>query len=126
MVCEFPSDWPPDCPPDDAVDASGEAFRIVKHEPPTDQDLASHFETGKLPKAPACLRCGLSIFREYHEAVHQRQLMPKLGDLIARATLQSEHGKVKLTRGTQPTHTTWWSFHGVNRASLFSVIREED
>jgi hypothetical protein len=125
MALQFPSDWPNDCPPSDAVDAAGEVFRIVRHEPPNDADFASHDETGKLPKAPACLRCGLSVFREIRDAIHQRQLIPKLGSLIAQATLQAEHGKTKPTKGTQPTHTTWWAYEGLNRASLFSVFREE-
>ncbi|MCU0873206.1 MAG: hypothetical protein MUE50_12775 [Pirellulaceae bacterium] len=78
-----------------------------------------------MPKAPPCLRCGLSVFRETRDAIHQRQLLPKLGSLIAEATLLAEHGKTKPTEGRQPSHTTWWAYEGVNRASLFSVVREE-
>lgn len=121
----FPSTWPIDCPPIDASEAAGEVFRIVKHEPPSAADMASHMETGRLPKAPTCLRCGLSLFREIQDAFHQRLLLPKLGSLIASATLTADHGKTKLTAAKQPTHTTWWPFEGVNRAGLFSVIREE-
>jgi hypothetical protein len=122
---EFPGDWPSDCPPADAEDAAGEVFRVVKNDPASDGDLATHRETGKLPNAPACLRCGLSVFRNAGEAIHQRELLPKLGSLIAKATLQPIHGKCKLTAGRQPTHTTWWPYVGVNRTSLFSVIKEE-
>jgi hypothetical protein len=121
----FPDSWPTDCPPQDAVDAQGEVFRIVNTDPPIAQDLASHFETGRLLKAPACLRCGLSVFREVRDAVHQRMLLPKLGRWIAKGTLESEHGKTKLTASKLPTHTTWWAFDGVNRAALFAVVREE-
>jgi hypothetical protein len=67
----------------------------------------------------------LSVFREIRDAIHQRQLLPKLGSLIAEATLLAEHGKTKPTEGRQPSHTTWWAYEGVNRASLFSVVREE-
>ena len=122
---KFPVDWPTNCPPPDAVDADGHVFRLVKHDPPQAEDTASHLETGRLPKAPPCLRCGLSVFREIRDAVHQRQLLPKLGSLIAQATLLAEHGKTKLTMGSQPSHTTWWAYQGVNRASLFTVIRKE-
>ena len=66
-----------------------------------------------------------SVFREIRDAVHQRQLLPKLGNWIAQATFLPEHGKTKLTEGWQPSHTTWWAYEGVNRASLFSVVREE-
>ncbi len=122
---KFPDSWPADCPPANAADAAGDVFRLVKHDPPRAEDTASHMETGKLPKAPPCLRCGLSVFREIRDAVHQRQLLPKLGSLIAAATLLAEHGKTKPTEGRQPSHTTWWAYEGVNRASLFSVVREE-
>ena len=121
----FPDNWPANCPPQDAVDAAGDVFRIVKSDPPVAPDLASHFETGKLPNAPPCLRCGLSVFREVRDAVHQRTLFPKLGRWIARGSLASEHGKTKLTSGHQPTHTTWWAYQGVNRAALFAVVQEE-
>lgn len=125
MTLQFPKDWPINCPPSDADDARGEVYRIVKHEPPEDADLESHHENGRLPKAPPCLRCGLSVFREIRDAVHQRHLIPKLGSLIAQATLQAEHGKTKLTEGKQPTHATWWAYEGVDRAGLFSVVGEE-
>ncbi len=121
----FPANWPADCPPADAVDAHGDVFRIVKHEPPKAEDLATHMETGRLPKAPACLRCGLSVFIEIRDAIHQRQLLPKLGSFVAKATLAAQHGKTRLTEGRQPSHTTWWAYEGVNRAGLFSVVDEE-
>lgn len=121
----FPKNWPNDCPPLDAIDAAGNVFRIAKHNPPTDIDFATHMETGKLKSAPECLRCGLSVFREFRDAMHQRRLMPKLGQWIARATLAAEHGKTKLTSGQQPTHTTWWAYEGVDRVDLFSVVAQE-
>jgi len=121
----FPEGWPNNCPPADAVDASGVVFRIVNNEPPMAADFVSHFESGKLLKAPDCLRRGLSVFRELGDAVHQRRLFPRLGRLIARGTLLAEHGKTRLTTGKQPTHTTWWSYKDVDRASPFSIVQEE-
>jgi hypothetical protein len=121
----FPNGWPEGCPPYEAVDASDDIFRIVGHEPPADCDFMTHFESGKLPNAPPCLRCGLSVFRQIGDAIHQRRLLPRLGRLIAKGTLSAEHGKTKVTPGKQPTHTTWWPYERVNRASLFSVVSEE-
>lgn len=66
----FPTDWPNDCPPLNADDAAGTVFRIVKNDPPLVVDFATHHETGRLKNAPACLRCGLSVFRELSDAVH--------------------------------------------------------
>ena len=117
---KFPGDWPTN----GRRGPDGHVFRLVKHDPPQAEDTASHLETGRLPKPPPRLRCGMSVFREIREAVHQRQLLPKLGSLIAQATLLAEHGKTKLTMGSQPSHTTWWTYQGVNRASLFTVIRK--
>lgn len=120
----FPKDWPAGCPADDVLDAQGEVFRIVKGDPATADDMKSHHETGKLPKADPCLRCGLSVFREVDDAVNQQRLLPKLGKWIARAQLTPAHGKACPTKGQQPTHTTWWPVEGVDRAVLFKVVRE--
>ncbi len=125
MALNFPQDWPEDCPPVTAVDAAGEVFRLVKSNPVTAEDMSSHKETGKLLKAPACLRCGLSVFRELEDAIHQRRLIPKLGDFVATATLDAAMGKTLPTAGRQPTHTTWWPYEGIDRASLFSIVAEE-
>jgi hypothetical protein len=122
---EFPVDWPDGCPPDDAVDAGGVFFRIVKSCPPVAADFVSHFESGRMPKAPVCLRCGLSVFEELRDAIHQQRLLPNLGRLIAQGTLSADHGKTKLTTGKQPTHTTWWPYRGVDRSSLFTIAAEE-
>lgn len=121
----FPANWPEDCPPRDALDAEGDVFRIVNHDPPITEDVATHFETGRLPKAPQCLRCGLSVFRDVRDAIHQRLLMPKLGRFIAGARLKAEHGRTKLTSGQQPTHTTLWTYDEINRTIVFAVVREE-
>lgn len=51
--------------------------------------------------------------------------MPRLGKWIAKAALQSEHGRTKLTQAQQPTHTTWWSHAEVDRAVLFAIVLEE-
>lgn len=125
MKPNFPTDWPDNCPPLDAEDADGIVFRLVKNDPPQEKDLESHHESGRLPKAPPCLRCGLSVFRELRDAAHQRHLLPKLGKWIARAALQAEHGKIKPTPTKIPTHATWWAYDGVQRSQLFAVVTEE-
>ena len=61
----FPETWPCDCPPQDALDAEGDVFRIVDHDPPIANDLTSHLETGRLPRAAPCLRAGLSVFAKF-------------------------------------------------------------
>ncbi|MBC7816999.1 MAG: hypothetical protein IAG10_08940 [Planctomycetaceae bacterium] len=120
----FPNDWPADCPPTDAVDANGVVFRLVQSRPQTAVDFQTHFELGKMPTAPPCLRCGLSVFRTPEDAHHQFRAFPKLGRYLASGTLQSEHGKTKLTHGRQPTHTTWWVSEGVDRPRVFQVVED--
>jgi hypothetical protein len=120
----LPDDWPKGCPPDDAEPAAGEVFRLVRSDPHTQGVFRTHHETGKLPKAPPCIRCGLSVFRSRQDAEHQYRAYPKLGRFIARASLPSTHGVTKLTEGRQPSHTTWWPFAGVDRAAIFAILEE--
>ncbi len=103
-------------------DANGEVYRIVKNNPVQWTDMQSHYELGRLPKADACLRCGLSVFQLLEDAIHQQQLMPRLGSYIAKGQLSLSHGKAVLTPGQQPTHTTWWPYEQVERELLFEVL----
>ncbi len=120
----FPKDWPSGCPSADTPDATGAVFRIVRGNPVAAEDVQSHHETGRLPKADPCLRCGLSVFRDLEDALNQQRLLPKLGNRIAKALLEGAHGKACPTKGQQPTHTTWWSYEDVDRAALFHVVQE--
>jgi hypothetical protein len=120
----FSKGWPPGCPSDDVPDAAGEVFRISKENPVTALSMESHHESGKLPKADPCLRCGLSVFRDLEDAINQRSLLPKLGNMIAKGVLLADHGKACFTKGQQPTHTTWWPYDGVDRAAIFVVIQD--
>ncbi len=120
----FSKDWPPNCPSEDTPDAAGDVFRISKEKPVTAASMQSHYESGRLPNADPCLRCGLSVFRALEDAINQHNLMPRLGNIVARAALLAEHGKACLTEGQQRTHTTWWPYEGVDRAAMFVVIRD--
>ena len=120
----FPKDWPPGCPSANTPDATGDVFRISKEDPVTAADMQTHHETGRLPRADSCLRCGLSVYQVLEDALYQQKLLPKLGNRIAKASLQSTHGKACLTKGQRPTHTTWWAYEGVDRAALFVVVQE--
>lgn len=119
---KFPDDWPANCPPDDAADAEGDVFRLVKSDQPTAEDFKTFHELGTRINAPACLRCGLSVFRNKADVEHLHQAYPKLGKFIARGTLKPEHGRTRATG--RPTHTTWWSYENVDRAGILSDIEE--
>jgi hypothetical protein len=118
----FPTDWPTDCPPFDAAAPTGEHIRIVRRAIPTADDFRSHRELGKLPKAPACLRAGLSMFRSVAEAERMALLFPVLGDFVARGQLDAQYGRSMLTTGREPSHTTVWPFVQTDRAAPFGTV----
>jgi hypothetical protein len=95
----------------------------VKHAPLSIEDFRSHAELGKMPKAPPCLRVGLSVFRTLEDTLHQQELFPFLGNRVARAELNPTHGKTRLTSGRQPSHTTWWPHSNVDRVAAFLLVQ---
>ena len=103
VEARFPSDWPSCCPPADAEPAAGTLYRILAHQPPSEDDFRSHRELGKLPHAEPCQRCGMSVFRERTHAIHQQRLFPRLGRFLARGSLSGHHGCTKLTPGKFPS-----------------------
>lgn len=119
----FPQGWPDGCPPADAEDANGTVYRIVKNNPADEEDFKTHHEAGTQPNAPACLRCGVSVWGDKQAALHMHSLYPKMGDYVAWGMLQPDHGLMKLT-GSKPTHTTWWVYDGVERAGIFDSVEE--
>ena len=96
----------------------------MKAVPPTLADLKSSHEMGKNKGKDECLRRALSVFRTEEDAAHNAELFPYLGKLIARATLESTHGKVRPIG--KPTHTSWWPREGIDRVALFKVSRLEE
>ena len=124
-MCTFPSDFPKNCPFEGAKPADQVVYRLVNQSPtPANFDFLTHAELKKMPKADPCLRCGLSVFLNIEDACHQRDALRFLGKFIAKAKLGPEHGMTQLTKGKQPTHTTWWVYEGVKRESLFECIDE--
>jgi hypothetical protein len=89
-------------------------FRIVKADPLSGDDFRSYHEM-RIARGDPILRCGLSVFRLRSDAEHVSRMFPNLGKVIARGTLQPEHGKTKQTG--RPTHTTWWPYVGVGRVA---------
>lgn len=72
-----------------------------------------------------CMYHGISVLRSLGDAIHQRNLFPKLGKIIAKANLEPTHGKPAPTPARRnPGHHTWWPFEDVERHSLF-VVQDE-
>jgi hypothetical protein len=115
-----------DCPPAEAEQASGDVFRCCKTKSPRATEMQTHEETGRLPDADPCLRRALSVFREQRDAEHQVRLFRRWKRrFIVKAALRSSHGRVMLTKGKQPSHTSWWPMVELEeRASLFTLVCE--
>jgi hypothetical protein len=94
----------------------------VKTDPAGANDFRSHRELGKLPKAPPCLRAGLSTFRTLDDAERMALLFPVLGAFVARGQLDGGYGRSLVTPGRQPTHTTVWPYVGVDRVAPFRRV----
>src|SRR5438445_171704 len=67
IVAVFPEWFVPNCPPADAVDASGTIYRFVEKNPIDPVEFQSYHERDERPNAPACERCGLSVFRKVED-----------------------------------------------------------
>ena len=94
-------------------------------DPPTANDFLTAHEAGKFKKVCPCRRRGVSVLGDIVDAIHQREVFPWQGEYIAESQLDPSHGMIQSTKGTSPSHATWWPYAAVNRAALFSVVRSE-
>lgn len=122
----FPDWFAPDCPPSDAADASGAIFRFVSSSPINPEEFRSYHETGELPNAPPCQRCGLSVFRRIEDVrallFHLWKAYPKrtYGPHVVKRDLVPADGKTKATG--KHGHQTWWAREGVERHESFEFV----
>lgn len=114
-----------ECPPQDASAASGEVYRGVRQNPPSDADLATAAQQGAFVGQDECQRCGLSVFKTADALRHAQDLLPTVGKLVARASLRPEHGYLKHTPSRKnPPHHTFWVADGIVRTDLFEVVED--
>lgn len=106
LTSEWPEHFPACCPPDVAPDVSGEVFRLVMADPPSETDTKSYLELGKGGKGRECLRAGLSCAKTREHLEELRALPTLKGCKIAAATLTPDHGKMMQT-GAAGHHTLW-------------------
>lgn len=102
---------PEGCPPDAAEDiiASQEFFRLVRTNPPTEEDFLS--QRAKNPhrnfsRITECQARGLSIFSERADSQRALKLPNLRGCLICRVMLEEGAGPIQQTG--QHSHHTWW------------------
>lgn len=121
----FAGFFPDGCPPDDAGDLTGDVYRLVDGNPPSDWDFQSkHQRSQSLSKAGDCLACGLSILRSWTDAERLKQRIPGMRKKsIAVGIIPEPLGKTKATpTRNQAGHHTWWVPDGVEVKVLFTVI----
>ena len=115
----------PNCPPMLAESAAGEVYRCAKACPPAPQDMETAEEQDRLHHAEPCLRRALSVFRSYEDAQHQVLLFRGWQRrYVVHATLMAQHGRTLTTRGSQPTHTSWWPSERLTLADRCSLFTE--
>jgi|HigsolmetaAR203D_1030402.scaffolds.fasta_scaffold09426_3 hypothetical protein len=128
----WPKYFPAGCP----TGAEGKVlkvYRLVDHDPPTDEDFVSAYISQPSRKfIDVCLACGLSVFKVKEEAIHQNELLAasiyfKRKGLskkkVAVGATHPEYGQVKDTpNNAHPSHTTYWLFENARVASHFKVI----
>lgn len=128
------SGYPANCPLPGAVEATGPAFRITEHSPPTDADFLSHHEMGEEPKykptaTRLCKMRSLSIYRTIEDARQHLKMFQLGGPFIAAGHLSPDKGMTLLTPppdGNRQSHTEWWCADGADRRTGFVVIEGRD
>ena len=123
---QFPDWFPQSCPPFDATDADGVVYRFATKSPVAAEDFLSHHELGLAPRAQACRRCSLSLYRTLAAARRKlRELRDRsperFGPHIAEGNLSAAHGKIK-QEGSDPDHHEWWAYEDVVRHAAFRIV----
>lgn len=116
MAVRWPADFPEDCPPEEANPAGGVFYYVVKNDPPEPSDFISlyHRDRELAEKrvrrgASLCQTMGLSTYADENDAVRCAREFPKIGNRIARLTLEPDAGNVQYTpSGSFTSHHTWW------------------
>jgi hypothetical protein len=131
----FADYFPEGCPPEQAGPTSGTFFRLVRSDPPGEDEFRTHREKGYNRGGDPCQKCGLSIYGEQTDAADLYRFFARrhgvhgtrIGNLVAKLSLNPSHGKLMPTpRQRRPdSHHTWWPFCETDRVSSFVEIVED-
>lgn len=102
---------PEGCPPDSAeeIAASRRVFRLVRTNPPTEEDFKSQRAkqpSRQFPGIAECQSLGLSVFGNRQDLDRLLKLPRMRGCLPCSVTLATDAGSIQQTG--QPSHHTWW------------------
>ncbi|WXL24789.1 hypothetical protein WG219_15940 [Ectopseudomonas mendocina] len=117
---DFDLELPAGCPKADIAEFEGTAYRVVKTNPPTLQDLHTYLELNLLPAADTCKRGSISLFSTLEQAEHRLEISPHLGKFAACIALTSAHGRVSKPSSTG--HIDWWPYKGMRNPADLKVI----
>lgn len=111
---------PAGCPKTDVGEFEGIAYRVVRTDPPTGDDLLTYLELELLPNADTCKRGSVSLFSTAEQAHHRLEVSPHLGNFVAAVTLTAAHGKV--SKPSNSGHIDWWPYSGMRRPVDLKVV----
>lgn len=115
---------PPDCPKDEVGEFEGEAFRVVKTDPASQEDLKTYLELNLLPAANECKRGSVSLFSTLEKAIHRAEISPHLGGFVAVIQLTRAHGRVGSPSSSG--HIDWWPYRGMRRVGDLTVVSKPE
>ena len=103
---------PDECPPDEAeeIDAPRVVYRLVRSNPPTDDDFRSQLAERPdriFRNITECQARGLSVRTDLASAVKLMGLRTMRGRMLYQVRLDNGAGRIMQT-GEDPDHTTWW------------------
>ncbi len=126
----FPDYFPSGVPPKEAIDASGEFYRLTKAKPPgKDCFLNMRDENpkrmGRFKGLPLKCCYGVSVYTEEQSLINAFDKFPEgIGErFIAKGTLESADGVMLKTGAPDSTHFTIWIGKDVEIHKKFSCIR---
>lgn len=116
----FDLELPAGCPKAGSDDFEGTAYRVVRSNPPTREDLLTYLELNLLPTADTCKRGSVSLFLTFDQAQHRLEISPHLGNFVASVSLTAAHGKVG--KPSSFGHIDWWPYLGMRNPADFKVV----
>ena len=101
--------FPDDCPPDEAEEITSPRliYRLVRNNPPTDQDFVSQRPDRVFRNISECQARGLSVRTNLDSAMELRGLRTMRGTMLCQVRLDYSAGRIMQT-GEDPHHSTWW------------------
>jgi hypothetical protein len=113
---------PEGCPKAVVEEFEGTAYRVVRTDPPTSDDLLTYLELELLQTADTCRRASISLFLTLDQARHRLEISPHLGCFIASVSLTTAHGRVSTP--SKLGHIDWWPYAGMRNPVDLQVVEQ--